>query len=454
MNPLDQLPPNNLDAERRLIGGILRNPDALDTVQTVVSAADFYHHAHQRVFTAIADLAAERKPIDLTLLHELLRRRKELEDVGGIAYLAELWEAEPTGANGEYHAKIIRDAALVRRLIHTANEMLRDAYDRSSEADDLIAQAERKILAIIETATTAGDTIRVAAEFLRDGVNRIDQRISSGSTIGGIATGYPALDEILGGLRPGELVVVGARPSVGKTALALNISANVATSGQAVMLFSLEQPEADVADRLLSMGSGVPMNRFTRSSSITSDEAASLTEASGPNGLGGCAIFLDDVSDQPAARIAALTRRAVRQKGIGLVVVDYLQLIRPENQRDNRNQQVGTLALRMKNLARECGVPLVLLSQLNREVENRGDGRPKLSDLRESGDIEAHADRVLLLHQPSTEPIDRQANTWAIDVIVAKNRNGPKDTVSLVYRRPVLRFENPQEPEIRTASWE
>lgn len=434
----DQLPPHNTDAERRLLGGLFRDPEVFDAVQVIVRTDDFYQHSHQRIFAAIVDLVTARKPIDLALVHEELRRRKEIDDIGGVPYLVDLWEAEPTGASAEYHAKLVRDAALVRRLIHTANEILRDAYDRTSEAEELIAQAERRILAIGESASS-GDTIRVAADFLRDGLERIDQRIANGTQLGGLATGYAALDDLLGGMRPAELIVLAARPSVGKTALALNILSNVATEGTPVLFFSLEQPEADIADRLLSMGSGVPMSRFTRASTITSADAEALAGAAGPDSLGGCAIYLDDLSDQPAARIAAVCRRAVRQKGIQLVVVDYLQLMRHENPRDNRNIQVGTLALRMKNLARECGVPIILLSQLNREVENRGNGRPKLSDLRDSGDIEAHADRVILLHRTSDKPTEH--DVLAIDVIVAKNRNGPIGDVTLDYRKAVLRFE-------------
>ncbi len=436
---LDNVPPHDAAAERGVIGGILRDPETLATVQQVLRATDFYFDHHQKIFQAIADLDAERQPIDLVLLRDRLAQRKHLADVGGVPYLADLWEAVPTGANVEYHAKLVRDAALVRRLIHFANETLRDAYDRSQSAADLVADAERRVLAIGETATANGDRVRVAAEFLRDGLNRIDDRIAAGATLAGLSCGYPALDEYLGGIRPGELIVIGARPSVGKTALALNLMAKVAVEGSPVFLFSLEQPEADIADRLLAMASGVSMHRFTRSAGLAASDAEALSLAAGQSGLGGCPIYLDDTSDQTAARIASVSRRAIRKHAVKLIVIDYLQLMRPENARDNRNQQVGTLALRVKNLARETGVPIILLSQLNREVEGRGDGEPRLSDLRESGDIEAHADRVLLLHRQPNQPTDQP--TTAIDVKFAKQRNGPTGTVTLSYRKAVLRFE-------------
>lgn len=436
----DRLPPHDRDAERSLLGGILRDPEVLPYVQSRLSADAFYFDHHQRIFRALTDLANANAPVDLVTLFDRLRLDKALEDTGGHAYLAELWEAVPTGASAEYHAKIVRDAAAVRSLIHAANEILRDAYDRVQPADELLAAAERKVMAIADNTATAGDTIRTAPEVLNAALERIDQRAASGNRLSGLATGYPDLDDLLGGLRPGELVVVGARPSVGKTALCLNLAVNVATAKEPVLFFSLEMPESEIGGRLLAMGSGVPMHRFTRATHIRPDEAGRLAAVAASDSLGGCPIYLDDTSDQPAARVAAQTRRACRRYGVRLVVVDYLQLMRPENPRDNRTQQVGTLALRMKHLARDCGVPVVLLSQLNREVEHRGGSRPRLADLRESGDIEAHADRVLLLHREPDQPED--AEIWPIDVIVAKNRNGPIGDVRLAYRRPVLRFEN------------
>ena len=293
----DRLPPNNLDAERRLLGGIFRDPDTYETASMVIRADDFYRHAHQRVFAAIAELVAERKPIDLTLLHELLRRRKELEDVGGVPYLTELWESEPTGANAEYHTKIIRDAAQVRRLI----------YDRASDAEDLLAQAERKILAITETASNIGDTVRSAADFMREGLARIDERIAAGVELAGLTTGHDRLDDLVGGYRPDELVIVAASPSVGKTAFALNQADTTARGGSAVLMFSLEQPEKDIVNRLLAMESGVPMQVFTRGTSLSQEDAANLAIAAGSEGIGGRPIYLDATAWQTAARIAALT---------------------------------------------------------------------------------------------------------------------------------------------------
>ena len=434
------LPPNNLDAERRLLGGILRDPDVFETASMVIRVDDFYQHAQQRIYAAISDLVAERKPIDLTLLHDSLRRRRELEDTGGAAGLAELWECEPSGANAEYHAKIIRDAALARRLIHAANEILRDAYGGAQSGEDLLAQAERKILAIAESATALGDTVRSAAEFMQDGLARIDERIAAGAELAGLSTGHDRLDDLIGGFRPDELVILAAPPSVGKTAFALNQADITARNGHAVLVFSLEQPEPEIANRFLAMESGVPMQTFTRGNSLTPEDAENLATAAGSEGIGGRPIYLDDTAGQTAARIAALTRRAVRQKRVELVIVDYLQIMQPENPRSSPHERIGLLALRMKNLAREVHVPIIVLSQITREGAKR-DGPPILSDLRDSGDIEAHADRVIFLHRQPNQPTEKE--TTAIDVIVAKNRNGPIGTTTLFYRKAVLRFEDP-----------
>ena len=275
---------------------------------------------------------------------------------------------------------------------------------------------------------------------MREGLARIDERIAAGVELAGLTTGHDRLDDLVGGYRPDELVIVAASPSVGKTAFALNQADTTARGGSAVLMFSLEQPEKDIVNRLLAMESGVPMQVFTRGTSLSQEDAANLAIAAGSEGIGGRPIYLDATAWQTAARIAALTRRAVQQKDVRLVIIDYLQIMQPENPRSNPHERIGLLALRMKNLAREVHVPIVLLSQITREGAKR-DGPPILSDLRDSGDIEAHADRVLFLHRQPNQPTEHQ--TTAIDVIVAKNRNGPTGTATLLYRKAVLRFDDP-----------
>jgi replicative DNA helicase len=437
----DRLPPHDAAAERALLGGVFRDPDVLPDVRAVLGdPAAFYFDAHQRIWRAVLAAADRGAPVDLVTVHAGLRAAKHLDDAGGAVYLAELYEAAATGVNANYHAGIVRDCWTVRRLIHAANEVLRDAYDRAGPADELVAAAERRLFEVADLAAGEVTGLRAAPEFLRAALERIDERVAAGGRLGGLSTGYADLDEMLGGLKPGELTVVGARPSQGKTALAVNLAANAAAAGAPVVFFSLEQSWAEIAGRLLAMGSGVPMHSLARGRRLTPDEAAALARAAGPDGYGGTALHLLDRGDLSATQAAAVCRRAVRRLGVQLAVVDYLQLMRPEDARANRNQQVGHSARLVKTLARGCNIPVLLLAQLNRGVEDRPDRRPRLSDLRDSGEIEQHADNVLLLWpHPDAEP---HAEVWPVDVIVAKQRNGPTGDVTLAYRRPVMRFEN------------
>jgi replicative DNA helicase len=436
----DRLPPHNDQAERGVLGGILRDPDTLDTVRGALSAEDFFADAHQKIFRAICEIANDGKPVDLVLVHDRLRRNRQLDDVGGAAYLGELSESVPTGANVQYHAKLVRDAAKVRALIHTCNEILRDAYDGIAPADELVAMAERKVFDLSGTGAGARE-LRAAPEILPAELARIDERIAAGGRLGGLPTGYPDLDHLLGGLRPGQLVIIAARPSGGKTALALNIAANNAAAGVPVLFVSLEQPESEIAGRLLSMHSGVPMHRFTRGARLTPDEAARLNEAGSRSGFGGYPLHMDDNPDQTAAQVAALCRYAVRRHGVALVVVDYVQLIASADPKENVNQRVGRAALTIKKTARACNIPVILLAQLNRAVEDRPDTRPRLSDLRDSGELEQLADLVLLLANQRDQPEERAV--WKVDAIVGKNRNGPRGEVTLDFNRAVMRFETP-----------
>jgi replicative DNA helicase len=324
-------------------------------------------------------------------------------------------------------------------LIHATNEILREAYSPTSSAAELVAAAERKLYALAADAHGDANTARRVGEVVGEVLQSIDDRVSSGGALAGLSTGYPDLDSVLGGMRPGELIVLGARPSLGKTALSLNIVERVASTGEPTLFFSLEMTARDITERLLSMGSSVPMHRLTRPRELRPDDIDALFRAGSPQGVGGSPIFVDDAPEQSAARMASVARRLARREGVQLVVVDYLQLMKPENAKENRTQQVGAMALRMKQMARTLGVPVILLSQLNRELEHQN-RKPRLSDLRESGDIEAHADRVILLHREADLPADDPV--WPIDLVVAKNRNGPIGDVRLMYRRPVMRFEN------------
>lgn len=433
-------PPHNVDAERALLGAVLRDPFVLRDVQSLVGPDSFYLDPHRAVWGAILALDLARQPIELVGVHAKLRTSSSFGSPAEAGqFLAAIWDAVATGAAAVYHAGLVRDAHAMRQLIHAANEILQDANEPVGSASETVAAAERKLYALATSLTGSSSPVRSAAELVRGVCDEIDARVTSGATLAGLTTGYEDLDDKLGGLRPGELVVIGARPSLGKTALALNILSRISGGGQASLLFSLEMPARDIGFRLVAMSAGVEFRLLNRPRMMTSSQMESVARQSSPSGVSGCPIYVHDASDATAASLATVARQEVRRNATAVIAVDYLQLMRPENPKDNRATQVGTLALRMKQLARELDIPLILLSQLNRESESAG-RRPQLSDLRESGDIEAHADRVLMLYRDpklnDAEPV------WPIEVLVRKNRNGPVGDVTLAYSRATMRFEN------------
>jgi replicative DNA helicase len=441
----DRLPPHNQDAERGVLGGILRDPDELSTVQQIIRAENFYFDAHQKIFQAICELADEHQPLDLVMLHERLNKKQLLEDVGGVDYLSDLWESVPTGANAEYHAKIVRDTAMVRSLIHAGTEMLRDAYDRTQSADELVAQAERKIMDIAR-AGMVGET-RTLNQAVLEALSRIDSRAGkdpSDLSISGLPTGYHDLDQILAGLHNSELVIIAARPSVGKTAFALNIVRNVVVDHGAdspvVLFVSLEMARVELAERLLCCQSRVDSHKV-RKGHLNSDDIQKLMDAG--DSLRRARLYLDDTPTRSMIQIAATARRIQkkheRDGGLRLVVIDYLQLIEPENRRDPRQEQVAQISRRLKFLARELEIPVIALAQVNRASEDRQDHTPRLSDLRESGSLEQDADTVMILHRPGRFGGEEDK---VLEVHVAKQRNGPTGEITLTWQKQFNRYEN------------
>jgi replicative DNA helicase len=440
---MDRLPPHNKDAERSVIGGILRDPETLNDVLQIIKTDNFYFDAHQKVFQAIIDLWNEHQPIDLVLIHERLKKNKQLEDIGGPSFLGDLWESVPTGANVEYHSNIVRDTAMVRNLIHASTEILRDAYERSQSADELVSQAERKIMDIAK-AGMIGET-KTLTEALHDAFTRLDSRIGKDTlSISGIPTGYVDLDNITAGLQNSELVIIAARPSVGKTAFALNIVRNVIIEDKLpVLFFSLEQSRIELAERLLCCQSRVDSHKI-RKGHLSSDDIQKLMDAG--DVLRKARLYIDDTPSRSMLQIAATSRRLMkkheRDGGLRLVVIDYLQLIEPENRRDPRQEQVAQISRRLKHLARELSIPVVALAQVNRASEDRQDHKPRLADLRESGSIEQDADTCMMLHRPGK--FDGTQDDNILEVIIAKQRNGPTGEVTLTYLKQFMRYENYQ----------
>jgi len=441
----DRLPPHNQDAERGVLGGVLRDPDELSTVQQIIRAENFYFDAHQKIFQAICELADEHQPLDLVMLHERLNKKKVLEDVGGVDYLSDLWESVPTGANAEYHARIVRDTAMVRSLIHAGTELLRDAYDRTQSADELVSQAERKIMDIARSGLVG--EMRTLNQAVLEALSRIDSRAGkdpSDLSISGLPTGYHDLDQILAGLHNSELVIIAARPSVGKTAFALNIVRNVVVEHGAdspvVLFVSLEMSRVELAERLLCCQSRVDSHKV-RKGHLNSDDIQKLMDAG--DALRRARLYLDDTPTRSMIQIAATARRIQkkheRDGGLRLVVIDYLQLIEPENRRDPRQEQVAQISRRLKYLARELEIPVIALAQVNRASEDRQDHTPRLSDLRESGSLEQDADTVMILHRPGRFGGEEDK---VLEVHVAKQRNGPTGEITLTWQKHFNRYEN------------
>ncbi len=442
-NGVERLPPQSREAERSVLGSMLRLNDVIGEVIQIVRAENFYSDAHQKVYEAIITLYDRGNPVDLITLAEELRKRGHIEDIGGYGYLGELYEAAPTAANAEYHAHIVRERALVRNLIQASTEILRDAYDQVQPADEMLASAERAILDIAQRGMT-GQTYTLE-DALSEAYARIDERHQGEQlSISGLSTGYADLDEITAGLQKSELIIVAARPSVGKTAFALNLVRNITVEGgHSVFFVSLEQSRIELAERLLCAQARVDSHRL-RKVTLSSEDMEKLIEAGGV--LKNAKLIIDDTPGQGMLRIAANARRLARrskkskQSELGLVVIDYLQLIEPDNRRDPRQEQVAQISRRLKFLARELEIPVVALAQVNRASEDRQDHRPRLADLRESGSIEQDADTVMLLHRPDRyEPGQHEG---MIEVIIGKQRNGPTGEVTLAYLKQYMRFEN------------
>jgi replicative DNA helicase len=418
--PPDRLPPQNLDAERGLLGSLLRDNGVIGDVLQIVQHSDvFYYDAHQKIFQAIKDIYDAGKPIDLIILAERLRSQGQLDDVGKAPYLAELWQAAPTAANAEYYARIVREKSLSRGLIHASTEILRDAYDQVTPADELLGAAERKILEIAEKGVTGTtSTLQVA---LNEAYARMDARKKGGySEVSGIPTGFVDLDHLTAGLQNSELIILAARPSVGKTAFSLNIIRHVVVEEKVPAFFvSLEQAKIELAERLLVAQARVDSHKL-RKGTLNGDEMTKLLEAG--DILHRAPLFIDDSPAQTMLRIAANARRLRLKNRIRLVVIDYLQLIEPENRRDPRQEQVAQTSRRLKFLARELNIPVIALAQVNRASEDRQDHRPRLADLRESGCLTGDA-RILMADSGKRVPIRELLGKTGFRVLALNEQN-------------------------------
>jgi replicative DNA helicase len=419
------------------------DPNLCDEVALTLRAEDFYSDANQRIFRHILSLHEQGKRIDVTLLVERLKQAGEYEAIGGTAYLAEVAQSVPYAANAMYYAEIVRNKSAVRALIHAGTEILRDAWDPSFDPQELLAHAEEKIFRVRDERTS--DSVTSIENLLVEAFERIDAQAARGGSHA-TPTHFRDLDQLTGGLHPSEFIVLAARPSMGKTALATNIAENVAILSRVPVLFvSLEMSRLELAQRLLSSQGSIDGTKF-RSGFISAAEREKLMEAAGR--LSQAPLFIDDTPSRTVTEIAACARRLKRQQKLGLIVVDYLQLIQPDDPRDPRQEQVAKMARRLKALARELKIPVMVLAQLNRQVESSGkeEHRPRLSHLRESGAIEQDADVVMFVHREEYYHTKEKAEELGIVgqglLILAKQRNGPTDDVKLQWTDKYTRFRD------------
>ncbi|HUY36708.1 MAG TPA: replicative DNA helicase [Pirellulales bacterium] len=437
----DRLPPQNLDAEKGVLGSMILTPDVGDEVALRLRECDFYLPHHQVLYRHLLGMQNEGVRIDATLLHERLKHAGDVETVGGVAYLAEVIESVSTAAHAVYYAQIVREKAVLRSLIHASTEILRDAYDPTIDSRDMLNRAEEKLLYLLEE--DGASELAPLQDVLAEALSRIDARLEKGGGVGGMPTGFTDLDRLTGGLHEGELVIIAGRPSMGKTALATNIADQVAIVGGRTTLFvSLEMSRLELAERLLC-GHGRINGHRLRNGLISSADRSKLIPTS--NTMSTAPLYIDDSPSRTMTEIAATGRRLKRKHELGLVIIDYLQLIEPDNPRDPRQEQVAKIARRLKSLARELKVPVICLAQLNRQAEVAKDNRPRLSHLRESGAIEQDADVVLFVHRDEyyqTNDEDRERVKGQAEIIIAKQRNGPTDEVKVAWLPDYTRFEN------------
>lgn len=450
----DQTPPQNIEAEKAVLGAIFLNGDALVDAMEQLTADDFYRRAHGLIFQTMVNLNDQDEAIDVVTVSDELKRLNQLEDIGGMPYIAELAASVPTAANVGYYAKIVAQKAVLRRLIQTATKIVTDSYSEDAPVDELLDQAEQSIMNVNESRNQAG--FKAIKDVLNSTFEEIDRLSQQGDTVTGLSTGYPDLDKMTTGLHDDELMILAARPAVGKTAFALNIAQNVGTkTDKAVAIFSLEMSAESLVSRMLCAEGSINANHL-RTGQLEEGEWQNLIVAMGS--LSKAKIFIDDTAGIKMSEIRAKCRRLDKEQNgnLGLVVVDYLQLVESTGA-ENRQQEVSAISRQLKKLAKELHVPVIALSQLSRGVEQRQDKRPVLSDIRESGSIEQDADIVSFLYRDDYyerddddnddsgnggDSNDGEQDVGEVEVIIEKNRSGPRGTVKLLFVKSYNKFSS------------
>ncbi|ARF14312.1 replicative DNA helicase [Sporosarcina sp. P19] len=435
---IERTPPHNNEAEQSVLGAIFLEPQALITASEILLPEDFYRVAHKKIFETMLVLNDRGQPVDLVTIAEELKVKNELEDVGGISYITELANAVPTAANIVYYANIVEEKALLRRLIRVATDIVEDGYTREDEVEALLGEAEKKMMEV-SNRKNAGD-FRHIKDVLVETYDNIELLHTRKGDVTGIPTGFRDLDQITAGFQRNDLIIVAARPSVGKTAFALNVAQNVATkTDENVAIFSLEMGAEQLVMRMLCAEGNIDA-QVLRTGNLEADDWRKLTMAMGS--LSNAGIFIDDSPGIRINEIRSKCRRLQQEHGLGMIMIDYLQLIMGSGRgSDNRQQEVSEISRSLKALARELKIPVIALSQLSRGVEQRQDKRPMMSDLRESGSIEQDADIVSFLYREDYYDKETEMQNM-IEIIIAKQRNGPTGTVTLAFAKEYNKFLN------------
>lgn len=433
------LPPQSVEAEESLISAVLLDNEIVLDVLDLVRPDDFYRAAHRKIFTAVVELFSQTEPIDLVTITNKLREKGELEEIGGATYLAKLMNSVPAAVNPPHYAKIIRDKSSLRKLISKSNEISRRCFEDGGDVDRVIDFAEGSIFEISENK--AKQAFHPLSQIIETNIDALEERQGNRALVTGVTTGYARMDQLLSGFQPSDLLILAARPAMGKTALALNLARNAAIEANvAVAVFSLEMSKEQLSMRMLCSEARVDSSRI-RSGFLSSDDWAKLTQAAGA--LTDAPVFIDDSPDISATSIRTKCRRLKMDKDLGLVIVDYLQLMRGSISTERRDLEISEISRSLKLLAKELSIPVIALSQLNRKLEERSDKRPQLSDLRESGALEQDADVVMFIYRDEVYNKDENnPNRGTAEVILAKQRNGPTGTVPLAFLGSYTRFED------------
>ena len=436
-----RMQPQDILAEQSVLGAIFIDEGKLVFVREYIEAEDFFKHTHRLIFAAMVALSERNEAIDATTMRNYLANHGDLENIGGLAYLAEVINSVPTSANAEYYAKIVAEKSNLRKLIDRLTDSVNQAYEGADDADTIIAHAEKALIDVSEGASRSG--FKRIDDVLNLNFENLEARSQQTSDITGIASGYPALDNMTTGFHEEELIILAARPAVGKTAFALNVAQNIGTKlGLTVAIFSLEMGAESLVDRMLA-AEGVINSRSIRTGQLTDEEWQKLMIAQ--SNLARASIYIDDTPGIRITEIRSRARKLAQETGnLGLVLIDYLQLI-TGNGRESRQQEVSEISRQLKILAKELKVPVIALSQLSRSIEQRQDKKPMLSDLRESGSIEQDADIVAFLHRDDyyhNEEEEGGIPNNTVEVIIEKNRSGARGSVELMFQKEYNKFSS------------